>query len=761
MSWKFNPFTQNLDEVGDGGGGGVPTSRTLEIAGTTDQINVSPTGAQDLSANRSWTLSLPQDIATTSTPTFAGGTFEGDVLISESGNLALRAAAASSPGNLEFRESGGQVMAQLGYDSGSDNFIFGGQSGGAGLFVNSTTELAGFRNTNTFTVTFDAESVTADRVFTLQDADGTLAFVTDIITDHGGLTGLSDDDHPQYVLADGTRAMDMLTVNGTTQGIVVEITGFNAVDAGRFIIDSSDSSTVGAIYASNDTNFAHSGYIAKLEAKNATDSGVILSLINAGSGNYITADSVFSVTKAGNVNAVGATLSGLTASQPVVTDGSKNLASISYATFAGNINASLDHGALLGLSDDDHTQYALLAGRSGGQTLIGGTASGNNLTLQSTSNATRGKILFGSGGTTVYDEVNDRFGIRTATPGTPLSIKGKVTFDPTVADSNAAPVVKIDTDNAFTATGFGSTAGATWIQLLSATTLRYRIDWGAGNAIRHYAPGRLDFESAGQVFFTSTGFFFQAHASFNRTGDASSTATQKDSYSINLQNSLWTGAASSQRFVGFRSRASTTDNLDAFLDIYMNVTGGLGTFGTTVMTIQWDDSRTMAVISTTKEVDFGAATSFEVPNGAGGTTVDAAGEMTLDTTSRTLNFHDGTLEAVLNPVREKAVTIYSPTAAEDLTLWYADDAITITKMVFVITGSTSVTVTIRHHTDRSNAGNEVVTGGTTANSTTTGNVVTSFNDATIPADSFVWLETTGLSGTPSSLSVTIYYRQDA
>jgi hypothetical protein len=51
-----------------------------------------------------------------------------------------------------------------------------------------------------------------------------------------------------------------------------------------------------------------------------------------------------------------------------------------------------DHGALTGLSDDDHTQYALLAGRSGGQTLTGGTAASNNLVLRSSSNGTKGQI---------------------------------------------------------------------------------------------------------------------------------------------------------------------------------------------------------------------------------------------------------------------------------------------------------------------------------------------------------------------------------
>ena len=51
-----------------------------------------------------------------------------------------------------------------------------------------------------------------------------------------------------------------------------------------------------------------------------------------------------------------------------------------------------DHGNLSGLGGDDHLQYALLAGRSGGQTQIGGTGSGDDLEMQSTSNATKGKI---------------------------------------------------------------------------------------------------------------------------------------------------------------------------------------------------------------------------------------------------------------------------------------------------------------------------------------------------------------------------------
>lgn len=76
---------------------------------------------------------------------------------------------------------------------------------------------------------------------------------------------------------------------------------------------------------------------------------------------------------------------------------------LSAAQVATIINSSIDHGSLTGLSDDDHTQYALLAGRSGGQTLIGGTASGNNLTLQSTSNATKGSIVINDGTNTWHN----------------------------------------------------------------------------------------------------------------------------------------------------------------------------------------------------------------------------------------------------------------------------------------------------------------------------------------------------------------------
>lgn len=111
--------------------------------------------------------------------------------------------------------------------------------------------------------------------------------------------------------------------------------------------------------------------------------------------------------------------------------------------------------------------------------------------------------------------------------------------------------------------------------------------------------------------------------------------------------------------------------------------------------------------------------------------------------------------------RSKSITIESPTATEDISMFFTNRAVTITEMRAVVRGTTpSVTWTIRHGTSRSAAGAQVVTGGTATTDESTGSDVTSFNDATIVADSFVWLETTAQTGTVVELHVTIFYDED-
>lgn len=67
-----------------------------------------------------------------------------------------------------------------------------------------------------------------------------------------------------------------------------------------------------------------------------------------------------------------------------------------------------------GLTKSSNTVTSNLStGVSGGQSVIGGTALGDNLTLSSTTNASKGRILFGS---SAYNETNDRLGIGITSP---------------------------------------------------------------------------------------------------------------------------------------------------------------------------------------------------------------------------------------------------------------------------------------------------------------------------------------------------------
>jgi hypothetical protein len=59
------------------------------------------------------------------------------------------------------------------------------------------------------------------------------------------------------------------------------------------------------------------------------------------------------------------------------------------------IDSTINHNLLDNLlsPNDDHTQYAHLSGRTGGQGLYGGISPSENLTLDSTTSATKGRVI--------------------------------------------------------------------------------------------------------------------------------------------------------------------------------------------------------------------------------------------------------------------------------------------------------------------------------------------------------------------------------
>jgi hypothetical protein len=93
---------------------------------------------------------------------------------------------------------------------------------------------------------------------------------------------------------------------------------------------------------------------------------------------------------------------------PIITwDAKGRLTVVSSAAIAIPTSAittgTFDHHTQLTnfTANDDHTQYALLAGRSGGQSLAGGTASGDLLTLNASTSTTISSIVLASNATTV------------------------------------------------------------------------------------------------------------------------------------------------------------------------------------------------------------------------------------------------------------------------------------------------------------------------------------------------------------------------
>lgn len=129
--------------------------------------------------------------------------------------------------------------------------------------------------------------------------------------------------------------------------------------------------------------------------------------------------------------------------QPTISDFTNGNHSHSNAVGAGTVS----HSVLTSLSADNHTQYAMLAGRAGGQTLQGGTNGGNPLNL----------VADGVGGGTI-SLGTDGGSVRIAN-----NVTGSLSFFAAAAVSQIAVAALVDSSGG-TPAGTVVAAGGAYVQ---------------------------------------------------------------------------------------------------------------------------------------------------------------------------------------------------------------------------------------------------------------------------------------------------------
>lgn len=270
----------------------------------------------------------------------------------------------------------------------------------------------------------------------------------------------------------------------------------------------------------------------------------------------------------------------------------------------------LDHGTLTGLLDDDHTQYALLAGRSGGQTLTGGTGITDALIFKTTSGVGASgsdmKFLVGNNGATESMTIlnTGRIGIMNNAPTAQLHL-GRSDGDILFGD-NAFPGKQVSTDGGIEFSDSGRLKGGLFTEVDNAI-LTYGINavpiLGIGGRDNTKIGGmfRLD-TRAGQNYFAVIRYpigtdNYQFDLGLNSNGDmvlynvVNSTPSASTKLHIMMSTSttlplqeienISTGDAALQFSIAGDSYAMGIDNSDNDLfKISYNTSVGLATLGT-------------------------------------------------------------------------------------------------------------------------------------------------------------------------------------
>jgi hypothetical protein len=132
-------------------------------------------------------------------------------------------------------------------------------------------------------------------------------------------------------------------------------------------------------------------------------------------------------------------------------------------------------------------------------------------------------------------------------------------------------------------------------------------------------------------------------------------------------------------------------------------------------------------------------------------------QLSVATVLTMLNVESG---AKPKPSLHKGLTIVDPTATDDATLFFTPVAVTITDVRSHIVAGTNVVFNLQHASTRNGTGLDVFTSSITLTSLSGQSNSTGFNDATIPANSWVWLNVVSVSGAVTQFHATAIYTED-
>jgi len=272
-------------------------------------------------------------------------------------------------------------------------------SSGQTLILNPTSGGKGLITSSTGTISFNDENLETTGTLNVGNITSTQVNVDNLRLD-GNTLSITNTNGNLILQANGTGIVDVqnaMTTLGQTVTGTMTITGQFNIDNLRL-----DGNVLSTTNLNGDLTVTPNGtglFITSATFKPASNSTLDLGATGA---NFKDLYLQGVITNGTNSVAVSTLLSlrssvyrDLAQTQPAQAGDTLFWDAVNSVWLANHPDTEITHSELSGLTTGDagHTQFVMLAGRSGGQTIQGGTAASENLTLESTSNASKGRVF--------------------------------------------------------------------------------------------------------------------------------------------------------------------------------------------------------------------------------------------------------------------------------------------------------------------------------------------------------------------------------